>query len=113
MMAGSPEKEKILRICHLVRDADKLQNLEYLLFDPSHILFLSKNDTAKDAKIVSDTCFDAIRKKQQLKRNSVETTAELMLYHFSWIFDIHYEGTKIALKQMRFRERYADMLMRL
>lgn len=113
MTASSEEKEKILRICHLIRDADKLQNLEYMLYDSSHLLSYTKKDTNREAKSVSDVCFDAIKKRIQLEKKQVETAAELVLYHYSWIFDIYHEGTKIALKQMKFKERFSDILAKL
>jgi CRISPR/Cas system-associated protein Cas10 (large subunit of type III CRISPR-Cas system) len=114
MMSDTIEKEKITRICGLIRDADKLQSLEYLLYDPSKFLSYGKNDRLdRESKSVSEACFDVIKKKQQLDKKIVQTSAEYALYHFSWIFDLHHEGTKIALRQLRFRERFADILMKM
>jgi HD superfamily phosphohydrolase YqeK len=110
MMADTSEKEKITRICGLIRDADKLQNLEYLLYDPSKAI---KKTSERETKSVSDACFEAIKKRQQMTKKYAETGAEYLLYYFSWIFDLHHEGTKIALRQMRFRERFGDILMKL
>lgn len=111
MMADTDEKMKISRICHLIRDADKLQNLEYIIYNPFSLsTYHITNNSTRENKSVQEEILEKLRKKQCLPRGIAETQAEKLLYFFSWIFDVHYEGTKIALKQAKFRERYSDML---
>ena len=113
LTADKEEKECIMRICHLIRDADKVQNLEHLLFDYAHYSIPESENLSREAKSVSEACLDCVRKKTIMKHTLAQTKAERLLYHFSWIFDLHFESTKNLLRQIRFRERYAEILMKL
>ena len=106
------EREKILRICKLVRDADKLAKLEKIIRIP---LWITEdiNENGREQKSVSENVLDHIKKKQNVPIWSQETQAEKLLYKFSWIFSLEYEGSKIILRQMHFREHFTDILAKL
>jgi len=104
-----------MRTCQITRDADILENLEHLLYDQSPFLtaLTKKENQTRETRSVSEEIFDSIKKKKYINKKIVETEAERLLFCYSWSFEISCEGTKTILKYTRFRERFADILMKM
>jgi len=95
------EQKEIIDIANLVRDADKIQNLEYILFDPYNELFiLNKNEKWKFTQINLDDFLNWKVTKYIYKNTAIDRIINLA----SWIFDLNFSYSKKRLKQSNFEK---------
>ena len=90
----SNNKKEIINIVNLVRDADKLQNLEYMMFNSNDKLYLEQEISDK---ISNDVFSEFIEWKSCIKYDNVKTYVDKILYYASWCFDLNYKITKTFL----------------
>ncbi len=100
------EKEKAEFLVKITRDADKLENMIYMIFDTSHILFLDKeNEWDVKKEFISSWVLEDILDKRVVERNNINTKIDKILAIVSWIFNINFYETKKILKQNKFLEK--------
>jgi len=87
---NSKNKEEIVTVLKLVRDADKIQNLEYILFNFNNRIFWL-NDINDD--YTSRVFLDFLDKKC-VNRNYIKTYIDNVLLFSSWIFDLNFKTSK-------------------
>lgn len=93
---NSPQKDDILQIFYLVRDADKMANFQaaknynHLQED---IFYKQLNDDAKTAPLTPVVKGQFMEKKIILS-STVKTFSDRLLQVLSWIYDFNYQYTK-------------------
>ncbi len=92
------EKEEVLNVLKLVRDADKLQNLEYILFNFNDRLFwLDKIDNS-----YTDIVLEQFLNKVCVDRKYKKTYIDNILLLAWWIFDLNFQTSNNFLKNDKF-----------
>lgn len=106
------EKQKKAEfLAKITRDADKLENMIYLSFDPKHILLLDKeNQWDLKKENISKEAFKNILEEKIIERENIVTKIDKILAMISWIFDINFFETKQILNQNNFIEKIFDFL---
>lgn len=87
------EKEETLFLAKILRDADKLQNMIYSVFNLAH---LSKIDVYWDwlkNTDISDINLVAIKKHILIDRNNIFSYWDYILSSLCFVFDIHFNET--------------------
>ena len=105
--ATSEERECILIACRIVRDADKLQNLEYYVFDNGkyyHTLF------AEGKGSIHPEALRQYMSGQLVAHEYTKTPIDSVLGMASWLHDIHYSGTRQSLRTVGFVDFIAKEL---
>ena len=98
-LACSEEKQKEIKlVSQVVRDSDKLQNLEYIIFSDRNDIFLLD----KDSKHINKKILDDFFYGKLIRNELVISSADKVLALAAWVFDLHFETTKIFLKQAKF-----------
>ena len=91
-----PQKDEILQILYLVRDADKLANLQaaknhnHLKED---IFYKQLTDAAKTAPL-TPVVKEQFMEKKIILSSTVKTFSDRLLQVLSWIYDFNYQYTK-------------------
>lgn len=93
------EKTEIDIVTKLVRDADKLQNLEYLLFDYNNTLEnfnkkIYKSDKVVPDNYISNVNIEYLENNKMILHKNIKSIAERYCWTLSWLFDINFEWTK-------------------
>ena len=103
--------EEHVLVCKAVRDADKLQNLLYFLFDwGKRFKELDKGLSQKDSVIKSEV-LNAFLSWDIISNENVDSFAEKVLNMWSWESDINFNGTRKILKSNNFSKRMFDILV--
>ncbi len=105
------EKKETEFLVKITRDADKLENMLYLIFNINHILLLGKKnerDIKKD--FISKWALENILEKKIVERYNIKTKIDKILAMVSWIFDINFIETKKILKQNKFLKKIWKIL---
>lgn len=95
----SQNKEEILTIVKLVRDADKIQNLEYMLFDIDNKLY---HDNTDNNDILTTKVLNCFMNKKLVDRNYINSNLDNLLYYISWISDLNFKTSLDFLKRDNF-----------
>jgi hypothetical protein len=106
------EQEEIDILSKLIRDADKLDNIEYFIFDFDRIKFIYDNYLSnwKYDNSISDDILNVFLQKKSINNNNVKTFVEHILTMLSRIFDINYLWTKKLLKTIWYCNIIPDKL---
>lgn len=94
------EQKEIELVLKIVRDADKLQNLEYILFSDRNDIFLLNKDSNKIKQDVLDEFFN----NKLVDNDIVSSSADKIVALSAWVFDLNFLTTKRFLKQALFPE---------
>lgn len=95
-------RDEIIMITNVVRDADKLQNMEYCVFDKWNTFWTFFD--WKDLLTVKEKLITDFNNWVLISKVDVETPLENLLNVWSWKFDINYEWTKKLLSKSGFEE---------
>lgn len=111
-IAKLAEKEDIMKILYLVRDADKMANL-YRIKNDGHlkedIFYRNLNDSNRN-DILSDNVKQQFLKKQVILSPTLRTYADRILQVLSWIFDLNYIRTKQIFVEQEYDKFLIDEL---
>ncbi len=89
------KKQEILNIVKIVRDADKIQNLEYILFNPiDRLYFKYELNNSYNEKILDDFI-----NWKLLNSNEISTYVEYFLLLANWLYDLNFKTSFRFLKQ--------------
>jgi hypothetical protein len=105
------QKKQAEFLVKITRDADKIENMLYRVFNINHFLLLDKEnewDVKKD--FISPWAFSDILDKRVVERNNINTKIDKILAMISWIFNINFYETKEILKQNNFLEKIWKIL---
>ena len=97
----STQRDDIVRILYLVRDADKLANLEHIKKDnhlTKDVFYRQLSKEALNAPI-SDIVKEQFLAKKTILFPTVYSFADRVLMVLSWIFDLNYQYTKKTFKR--------------
>jgi len=92
----------------MVRDADKLENLECLVFN-DFTISLNKYSLNKPSEKVIDTFL----KQEIFSFKEINSNSDYLLYHLSRLFDINCLGTTSIINSYNFKELVISKLERL
>jgi len=95
---NSTNQEEIINVLNLVRDADKLQNLEYILFNFNDRIFNLDKIDDKYTEIV----VEQILNKEIVDRQHKKTYIDNILTFTWWIFDLNFQTSKKFLVNDKF-----------
>ena len=105
------EKKEAEFLVKITRDADKLENMLYMVFDTKHILLLDKeNEWDQKKEFISKWLLKDILWKKIVERENIKTKTDKILAMVSWIFDINFYETKKNLKQNKFLKKIWKIL---
>ena len=90
-------KDEIDIACRVVRDADKLQNLEYYILDNGQNFHIFMGQTEGG---IRPEAIQEFKARELVSFKHVESTAEKIFCLASWVNDIHYNGTRRALREV-------------
>ena len=101
------QKEETLYLIKIVRDADKLENIEYMIYN--HNKDFSKREWKLLQKEIKDTyitpiCLEYIKKREVIDYKNVFTLADQIIAKACWEFDINFEWTKQLIQNTKFKE---------
>jgi len=88
---SSDNQEEILSIVKIVRDADKLQNLEYMLFDSDNEIYICEDHNWKISNLVYK---EFMEWKWCINGKNIKNYLDKFLYYASWYFDLNYNITR-------------------
>lgn len=107
------EKEETLYLIKMVRDSDKLENIEYMIYnqykDFSKWEWQLMDKEFKD-NYISSTCLECIENKQIIDYKYVYTLADQLLARAAWEFDINFQWTKKLIQNSKFKEFILEKL---
>lgn len=101
------DKKLCIFITKLLRDADKLQNMAYLLYDLDKLYYFAH---AKDSNEVSQLVLDDILNKRCVNTKNVKTVVDYILIYLSWYFDIYFKETIDILSFYWYKEIVLNVL---
>lgn len=93
------QKEKTNFLVNITRDADKLENMIYTIYNLNHFLSLDSSKPSFeniDFDITKECLYDILNKKLVDRKNE-KTTLDKALVLISWVFDINFKETKDIL----------------
>ena len=111
-ISRSPYKNETKQILYLVRDADKLENLEKIKKEDKlrkDLLFRSLSQEAIYAGL-SESVKQQFFAKQTISLSTIHSFADRILLVISWIFDLNYQKTKEIFKQEEYDKHLLNML---
>ena len=111
-IAKKPYKDEAEKILFLVRDADKLENLEKIKKEDklrNDLLFTSLAPKALNAGL-SQNVKQQFFAKQTISLSTIHSFADRILLVLSWIFDLNYQKTKEIFKQQEYGQYLLNML---
>ena len=111
-IAKKPYKDEAEKILFLVRDADKLENLEKIKKEDklrNDLLFTSLPTKALNAGL-SQNVKQQFFAKQTISLSTIHSFADRILLVLSWIFDLNYQKTKEIFKQQEYGQYLLNML---
>jgi len=95
-IANSPQRDDIIKILYLVRDADKLSNLKNIKKEEhlkKDVFYRQLSSKALNAPI-SEAVMAQFLARKTILFSTVFSFADRVLMVLSWIFDLNYEFTK-------------------
>lgn len=81
----------------LIRDADKIQNIIYNIFDNGKLFSIFTNKINKPDFYIKQEVLQQFKEKTLISSKLVDTPAEKMLNVLSRVFDLNYESSKRIL----------------
>ena len=108
----TPYKDEAKKILYLVRDADKLENLEKIKKEDKlrkDLLFKSLSQEALQAGL-SENVKQQFFAKQTISLSTIYSFADRILLVLSWIFDLNYKKTKEIFIQQEYGPYLLNML---
>ncbi len=103
-------KEKIEFLVNITRDADKLENMIYSIYNIEHILLLNNYTLDKFNYSITKELLDSILMKELVDKKYVKTDIDKILILLSWIFDINFNATKKILIENNYLEKIKEIL---
>lgn len=97
IMSEEDKKETVF-LAKVIRDADKLQNMIYMVFD---IESMSRLCT-KNIWDITENAINEFRNWVCVNRNNIKSNGDHLLSMMAWIFDINFEETKEILNFYNF-----------
>ncbi len=85
------EQEETLFLAKLARDADKLQNMIYTVFNIDHILKLDPYSENLKREDISEINREDVKKHVQIDRKNIYSVWDYLLSTLCWIFDINFQ----------------------
>lgn len=104
------DKNETLFLSKFIRDADKLQNMIYEIFNIKWLIKL--NHKIKPWNI-SFSVLDDLNKKITINKNNIITHADYIVWILSWIYDINFEESIDMLNYYSFFEKIIVELSKL
>jgi len=95
-------QNELLFLTKILRDADKLQNILYTLFDFDKLIHLDKNNGIKDKDISELVLADLTNFRLVNRENLTNNMADQIALFLSWYFDIEFKETYQILKDNNF-----------
>ncbi len=111
-ISKTPYKDEAEKILYLVRDADKLENLEKIKKEDKlrkDLLFTSLPPKAVHAGL-SENIKQQFFAKQTISLSTIYSFADRILLVLSWIFDLNYKKTREIFKQQEYGQYLLNML---
>ncbi len=102
--------DEIVLITKLVRDADKLQNIEYLFFN-NDILKIEWDKANDFSEEILEDLWKWIL--VDFKKSKNKSKIDYCLMYLSWWFDINFEWTKKILISWNLKNNFIEMIKRL
>lgn len=101
------EKQEALLLTKIIRDADKLQNMTYDVFDSFRATIGFDKYVTRDANTstdvsISEKILESFKNGKMCKHADVQTIADSLLTHYAWMYDINFESTRGYIAQMWF-----------
>lgn len=115
------DQKEALLLTKIIRDADKLQNMTYDVFDSFRATigfdkYVTRGDTDDKhitGMFVSDAVLESFKQWKMCKHADVQTVADSLLTHYAWMYDINYDSTRWYIAQMWFVETLFSTLKEL
>ncbi len=102
------DREKAVFIAKIIRDADKVQNMIYSIYNPNDFFFnLGDNHLTWP---ISKENFENIKLKKQLWRDYINTKIDVVISTFSRIFDINFKESFIFLNSFNYYDEMIKIL---
>lgn len=102
------EREELMIIAKAVKDADKVQNMEYMIFANHSFAKYDKKVYENYGKVAKNTItkeiLEEFRTKQLVSFTHMKTQLDRELNLLSWMFDINYQGSKDILKFFGYKD---------
>jgi len=103
------EKSETIFLTKILRDADKLQNMIYQLYDFETIFGLNKSRWFIDWDL-SPEVLNSLKKNELINFNNVKTKCDYMSVYLAWYFDINFLETKKILKDYNYIWRTLSLI---
>ena len=104
------EKEKTDFLVKITRDADKLENMIYSIYNINHLLLLDKFNKTNTKRWITKECLDDVLSKKLIDRKHIKTYIDRILVLLSWVFDINFKQTKEILIENNYLEKIKEIL---
>ena len=108
--ASKEEKEKIEFLVKITRDADKLENMIYSIYNMDHLMLLDKTNSGKFDGSITKECLDWILNKELIHKKYINTDIDRIMVLLSWVFDINFNQTKSILIENNYLEKIKEIL---
>ena len=108
--ASKEEKEKIEFLVKITRDADKLENMIYSIYNMDHLMSLDKSSRGKFDGLITKECLDGILNKELIDKKYINTDIDRIMVLLSWVFDINFKETKNILIENRYLEKIKEIV---
>jgi len=96
------KREEILKVLKITRDADKLQNLEYILFNAEDKLFFRYKEKDEKNNLYTKEVLDSFLNWDLIDSKLIKTQIDYLLLLSSWVFDLNFETSKKILFSSNF-----------
>ncbi|MCS6982985.1 MAG: hypothetical protein NZL83_02225 [Candidatus Absconditabacterales bacterium] len=111
-------QKKALLLTKIIRDADKIQNLTYDVFDhfESLIAFdvhIYKANSSFMSSEISDRVIESFHRGEQVLHRDIRTAADAVLAQYSWCFDINFSSSRRILSSLGLHQAVCSALQRL
>ena len=104
------EKEKIEFLVKITRDADKIENMIYSIYNIDHLLLLDRSNKTIIKNWITSECLDGILDKKLISKKYINTDIDRILVLLSWVFDINFKQTKEILIENNYLEKIKEIL---
>lgn len=94
------DKYTAMQIAKLLRDADKLENIKFFIYNGMPAL-VADNDKGT----LSDSVKEALKNHKQVDYKIIQTKSDRVTNGLSWINDIYFDSTKKIIKDIGFIEK--------
>lgn len=104
-----PDSEESVYLSRMIRDADKIDILEMITSEDELFQMLPMPEYGGMEKVSAGT-LDCIMQGQVARFEHIRTSADLMLFRMSWMFDMNFAWTFRTVREQEYLEKMATKL---